>query len=271
MKLNYFRLILFCLVVLFMTNCSRSRKDIQGHYYKKGDNLFNSGNLVLRSFVDNKNTDPIFTSTSFMEFYPDGTYMFDLHHFEFGEYKLKNDSVYLIRNDGTEWQLGYKKDNEYDLGHFKFSTVGNDSVLKSLTRLKSYKNKGSYPYSKKNNKWRLKEEKDLSKNELIDKMQNYLDFLIKYIKWCNKEKIPIKTKDLAGPIQLARNGMKVNDKGKFSKWCQILQENNCEESFKLLNEVFRTQKIRFKQFKDPSKNYTDAVKQVKVELEKLKD
>lgn len=266
-----FKSVVLLLSAFSLINCGGSRKDIAGHYYSVGDNLFNMGNIQIRSFVDNSSIEPIFTGTSFMEFYPDGTYMFDLHHFEFGDYELKGDSVYLTRDDGKEWQIGFLKDEEFELAHFTFNAIKGKSNLKSLNKAKSYKNKGSYPYSKKNNRWRLTDEEELSKNELIDKMQNYLDFLSKYIKWCNKEKIAIKTSGLAGPLELGRNGLRINNEGKFSKWCHTLQGNNCEESFELLRDVLRTRRVRFKQFKDKSRVYTDVVKQVKKELNELRD
>ncbi len=265
-------MLMLSLVVLSSIGCNMANKKIEGHYtgLEGKLNMFYDGRATVDSYLGNDKTPPLMNDAVFVDFFRDGTYIMQFNHFEYGEYELQDSIIRLHNNQDKTWELTYREGDKK--GQMKFSIFKEDRALKyfSMKRIEN-STSSDYPFLLENNEWRMKATSDETTNEIIDRLQNHLQYLEDYIEWCNEEKLKIRFHNLPSPIKVAGNGFRMKNYAATSKWCNIFQEeSNCKESFDLLNKYFRSNKFRWSEHKNQSKRLMNGLAQIRLGLEEYR-
>ena len=255
------------LLILTVSACGFDNGRIAGHYYGK-EKLFLHGNIKLHSYLGDNSHSPLFTDAGFMDFYKNGDYVMNIHTFEYGDYYLEEDTIHLTSSTGKEWKLGFATDPERDVWMFFF---GDKRERIELARTDN-DDWFDYPFDRNSNKWRLKEEKDLTTNEIIDKLQNHLHFVEEYMNWGNEHKTRAKFYNLPSPINVSAYGFQVKKKTDMQPWCALFANaEDCEESQNILHRYFRSGRFEWLKSDNPLLRLTDATAQIREGLEEYRE
>ncbi len=220
--------VLICLLSLFSA-CTDRNSPVEGHLSKKFA-MTSLGSSDIK--LENSEVSTISGKENFIDFFKDGTYVMYLNQFEYGDYTLVNDSIYLSGSDGKEWVITYKELD--DLLHLKFP---NAETVTSLTKI-SNRFRGDYPFTKERNIWRQRLDRPLTNNEMIDKFQSYCKFMIAYMRWTKKNEMNLSVKHFSGPLKFANNGLMMRRKRETGAWCDYFYQGDCERMDDILRNHF---------------------------------
>ncbi len=217
---------------------------IEGHYTSTKIRPAYFRNLQIHSYLDNKTAAPLFSDASFVDFFRNGTYVMYWHNFEYGSYDLTDSTVVMTNQDDVTWELKYERDDSTGVRSFSYpkKEEGYGAPLEMNYRKNS--NSSSYPFTLENNKWRIKAEKDLSKNEIIDRLQNMIGYYIKCVKWSNEEKFKFKFYSTPSPLRASGYFFIARSKEKSEKWCEFFSNpDDCDESLQIIRQFLRENKL----------------------------
>lgn len=274
---NSVGILMVSLLALLCFGCNLENKKIEGHYFGAGSgfNPFYNGKATVHSFIANDQTAPLVSSGTFVDFFRNGTYSMQFHHYEHGEYELEDSIITLHNHDGKTWQLTYKEDakNDGKKNKMKFSIYQEDHPFSyfSLNRMEN-STSDNYPFLPENNTWRINATEEQTTNQIIDRLQNHLQYLEHHIEWCNEEKIKINFKNVPSPIRVAGNGFQIKTLSNATSWCSIFSdEANCKQSLRLLGRYFNSGKFQWSSYKNPAKRLRHGLSQISKGLEEFRE
>lgn len=217
---------------------------IEGHYTASHQSRIYR-NIQVHSFIRNKMTAPAFTDDTFVDFFRNGTYVMNWHHFEYGTYELEDSVVILTNQEDETWQLKYERNDSTNERSFAYPYPDGDSYEKPIKmKYRKNRNNSSYPFTLKNNKWRIRVDEDLSKNEIIDRLQNVIGYYIKCVKWSNEEKFKFKFYSTPSPLRASGYFFIARSKEKSEKWCEFFSNpDDCDESLQIIRQFLRENKL----------------------------
>ncbi len=254
--------LLACLILITLSACNSDQQLLHGHYYNGSDTRTRSLNNKIELEKENQSSVPEFRAESFMDFYSDGSYTMNIHDFEYGTYKYNGGTIYLTPSNAPKWQLGFKPDEDLGLGHFTFPIEGDDAdKLRSLSFL-PHRYKADHPFRKEFNEWRMNPGKNLSNNEMIDKVQNHFKFIKAYMVWANKVGTKLELKEISGPLRYANNGFGMRNFSKTGQWCAYFEEGDCLEMYYILKEQFKELEVNWKNTSNRIEMLADGLDQV---------
>ena len=208
--------------------CDRATRDLEGHFFPLQTRTANQFNPAF----SNKETGSSLGQESFLDFFKNGTYGIYLNQFEQGKYSYRNDTITLMPDGGTPWEVEYIEDGE--LGHFHFPQA------QKITSLRKVSNdlKANYPFHPDLQSWRVKSNRSLSNNELLEKFQNYAAFMQAYMRWAKQNNLSLRFNRLSGPLQYANNGLMMRKQKETKAWCEYFYEGDCVRMDILLRKYF---------------------------------
>lgn len=217
---------------------------IEGHYtYANAPSFFR--NVQVHSYLKNSTAAPAFTDDTFVDFFRNGTYVMNWHQFEYGTYELEDSIVIMTNQNDETWHLKYERDDSTKVRSFAYPYPQGDSYEKPL-KMKHRKNyNGSdYPFTLDSNRWRIKSKGDLSKNEIIDRLQNVIGYYIKCVEWSNEEKFKFKFYNTPSPIRASGYVFQSRTRKKAERWCEFFENpEDCDESLQIIRQFARDNKI----------------------------
>lgn len=262
------RISVLSILVILLMGCNLENKRVEGHYVAKNNDFlsFLRQSITVRSFLKNENNVPVLDGNSFIDFFRNGTYVMNLHHFEYGAYELEDDTIKLTSSEGIEWGLLFIKDTVNNSIVFKHLNVTNSNAVFDMERLPN-DNDSDYPYTLENNRWRIKATKDESTNQIIDRLQNHIEYMEKYLTWCRENSIEVDIKKIPSILKVAGNVIGIKNPAETG-WCQFFHsQENCDESRKLVAKFFKGDKLKWKRYKSRIKIMVNAMSQLREDLD----
>jgi hypothetical protein len=208
---------------------------------------------------------------SFIDLFDDGKYVMYLGRFESGTYVLKGSSVLFTSDSGHQWSVDLNKDQDKKVAYFKLPEEYEPSDPVLTMNWMPHRFEVNYPFTAEWNKWRKGEDSRLTKNQLIDKVQNYITYIKKYIIWCNKEKIKVELIDVSGPLRFANNGFMLRNRSQTGDWCSYFKEGDCIEMDYILRNHFDGLEINWKKTSNKLMVLTDGLDQLKSGLDNYRE
>jgi hypothetical protein len=249
------------ILLLLLNACSRKAGDLEGHYYLKTSKISSEVDYTL----ENQETNSDLHHEIFMDFFRNGTYSMYLNRFEEGNYALVNDTIILDPKHSPSWKIGFIKDT--NLGHFQFPKA---EKMVTLRKLPNGLDK-DYPFNPELNQWRHRSDIQLTTNELIEKFQNYLEFMQAYMRWAKNNEQSLRFNSLSGPIQFANNGLMMRKVANSMSWEDYFYEGDCEKMDRILRHYFEDLVIDWKYTHNRILMLIDALNQISKGINKHKE
>lgn len=247
MKISNWWYLAIPIVIAFIYFLSKYENHwIEGHYTATRSSRM-PRNLQVHSFIKNSMTAPAFTDDTFVDFFRNGTYVMNWHHFEYGTYELEDSIVVMTNQNDETWHLRYERDDSTGVRTFAYPHP-QDGTYERPFKMKYRKNRNdsSYPFTLKNNRWRIKAEEDLTKNEIIDRLQNMIGYYIKCVEWSNEERFKFKFYSTPSPLRASGYFFVARSKRKSDKWCEFFHNpDDCDESLEIIRQFLRENKLEW--------------------------
>lgn len=199
--------------------------------------------------------------TSFLELLPDGTYTRDFGRFDYGNWNLKDNRLYLTNQQRKTYVYHVlsltKKEMDVRLdsgrtGHF-------------LTHLMPSGGRENDPFSTDNNQWRIPAKHKESDAEIRQRLLNHCRFWECFFTWVDDKNEGVI--DVAGfptPLKVYGNGFGLKHYDNLPPvWkSYFFDDEDCHKADTLIKHTFRRNKINWPQTDDDFKKLISGFKQL---------
>jgi hypothetical protein len=204
--------------------------------------------------------DTVLTGGSFLEMRSDGSYTQDFGHFDYGNWNLKGQDLYLTNQHHTTYI-------------FRLLTIGKKEIQINLDKGRiAYFDKqpgppgrlSKDPFSPDNNQWRIPATHKENIDELRQRLRNHYQFWETYFQWAADNNISIDVRDIPTPMKVYGNGFGLKRYDSLSvRWKSYFFDTaDCHNADTLIKGVFRRNKIKWPDTDDQSKLFVSGIQQV---------
>jgi hypothetical protein len=208
-----------------------------------------------------EHTDTTLNFASFLELRPDGSYSQDFGRFDYGNWALKNDRLYLTnqrRRTYVYHVLSLTK-SELDLrldsgrtGHFRTHLLPSPMPEKD-------------PFSTYNNQWRIAAAHKESDTEIRRRLYNHCQFWESFFKWVDdKNEGVVDVSNFPSPLKIYGNGFGLKRYDNLPpawKSC-FFDEEDCHKADTLIKHTFRRNQINWPGGNDDFKKLISGFRQL---------
>ena len=222
--------------------------------------LFASG-----SGVPTSEEDSLLTPASFLEFRPDGAYTSEFGQFNYGNWALKDEKLYLTNQHHTTYVYRVKSlDNKNlqlvmakgEIAHF------NGLSLPSAQPEED-------PFSGYNNQWRIPATHKENDEDLRKRLFNHCRFWKTYFSWAVDKKVEtIDVRKMPTPLKIYENGFGLKHYDDLpQEWkSYFFDEEDCHKADTLIKRTFRRSKIVWPETDDSYKKFISGFEQLEKAL-----
>jgi polyphosphate kinase len=209
--------------------------------------------------------DTVLNRGSFLELRPDGSYTQDFGHFDYGNWALKGQELYLTNQHHTTYifrllAIGGKQMEIYlakgKIAYFEKQPRPSDRPSKD-------------PFSRDNNQWRIPATHKENIDHIRQRLRNHYQFWETYFQWGSDNNISaIDVTDIPSPMKVYGNGFGLKRYDSLSTpWrSYFFDEEDCRNADTLIKGIFRRNKIKWPDTDDQSKLFVSGVQQVETFL-----
>lgn len=220
------------------------------------------GGLEIIDFTNEVNN--LMFPISFMDFQKDGTYSLYFSNYDYGKWenkdsliilkslvKSKTDTIYFEKAKGDTLTLFIHENNS--VGAHEFIGFENTNDI------------NENPFLVENNKWRIRAEKKENDKEIIGRLLNHFRYYELYFNLGTIGKLKrIDARNLPSPIQITNYGFSpIPAQSQSTNWeFYFHSQEDFMRSNKLIDDVFRSEKVKWNTAVTPTETYSDGFKQL---------
>ncbi len=252
------KLILFLLVVLFLLSCASSERKLNKVW-------FFISNEPVESREDRRSLTTDLGAISFLNFEPDGEYTAYFSAFEYGKWMVNEKDEIVLEN--------YKKQQRVlpieRLTKNELSFVVNDQRYEFEGFDNKFTTVNENPFSKENNRWRMKAEHKESDAEISNRLKNHFHFWEKYFAWAlDTEKEILNVRSLPSPLKIYSNGFGVIPYEEQSpKWTGNFYDSaDSRIAFEKVNTLMKRENIDWPTTTNRFKLFASAFRQLQQKM-----
>jgi hypothetical protein len=209
--------------------------------------------------------DTVLNRGSFLELRPDGSYTQDFGHFDYGNWALKGQELYLTNQHHTTYiyrllAVGRKQIEIY-------LAKGKIAYFEKQPRPPDRPSKD--PFSRDNNQWRIPATHKENIDEIRRRLRNHYQFWETYFQWGSDNNISgIDVTDIPSPMKVYGNGFGLKRYDSLStQWrSYFFDTEDCRNADTLIKGVFKRNRIKWPDTDDQSKLFVSGVQQVETFL-----
>jgi hypothetical protein len=184
-------------------------------------------------------------AANFIDLQPDSTFTCFFPFYNYGRWVVKDNELLLIDHERRPLELSINKISDEEL----ICTDIKNKVLYHFTGFKnSFASIANNPFSRQNNKWRLKAEHKESDQELGDRLKNHFRYWEKFFAWGKKTDIRmLDYSQTPGPLKMYGNGFGVQyPDDQLPEWKNVFYDtSDCRKSYEKVYYLLVQHKVKW--------------------------
>jgi hypothetical protein len=205
--------------------------------------------------------DSILSRASFIDLHTDHTYTQDFGHFDYGEWSLKRNELYLTNQKHKTYIF-----RVISMGPNLLSLYLGTDKIAFFQRMPSPSSRASKdPFSLDNNRWRFPPAHKENIDEIRQRLLNHYQFWEAYFKWGSDNDVnAIDVADIPTPMKIYGNGFGLKKYDSLStRWkACFFDEEDCHNADTLIKGIFRRNKFKWPDTEDQGRLFVSGVQQV---------
>jgi hypothetical protein len=225
-----------------------------------------SGDVLSKAWIyqedENTEGDGRLSGASFIDLQKDGTYTCNLEDYQWGKWYRKKEKLVLVNNRGRIYDFKIESAEKDKL-------VLLDKIEGRKLSFAGFSNRfdtpGDNPFSRQNNRWRLKASGPETDQEITARLKNHFTYWEKYFAWghdVNAKSLDVRS--LPSPIKMYGNGFELlHPTQQSTGWTKTFYDtSDCRKAYeKLYYAMYRT-KVKWMKSKNRYEKFADAFRQV---------
>jgi hypothetical protein len=205
--------------------------------------------------------DTVLTRASFLELRPDGSYTQDFGRFDYGNWTLKGNDLYLTNQHHTTYIFRLLAVGEKEMEIYL--AKGKIAYFEKQPRPSGRASKD--PFSLENNQWRIRATHKENIDVIRQRLRNHYQFWETYFQWGSDNNIgAMDVTDIPTPMKIYGNGFGLKRYDSLpTQWrSYFFDEEDCRNADTLIKGLFRRNKIKWPDTDDEGKLFVSGVQQV---------